>query len=198
MNLFPWILIQSLCLTTLSSRGNTYLMESIGGTAELTELLHHVAEHASNWRGGMSASVVHTQKNGETVVAKVCFEDNICWAAKITRNEYGASVSMMAAQWALLLLEEHCPHIPSPRLRGLGESYAFLYYFVDWIEGKTLRNQLQYRPYPFPPTRLPAVVITSLAEFVYNLTTCAIPEKECKYIHDKIDCSVVSKTDFHL
>lgn len=153
-------------------------MESIGGTAELTEVLHHVAEHASHLRGGMFASVVQTQKDGDTVVAKVCFEDNIRWAAKITRNEYAASVSMMAAQWTLLLSEEQCPHILSPRLRGLGESYTFLYYFVDWIDGRTLRNELRYLPYPFPPTRLPAVVITSLAEFVYNLTTCAIPEKE--------------------
>jgi hypothetical protein len=78
----------------------------------------------------------------------------------------------------MTLVEKHCPYIPIPRYRGFGQVDSLYYYFNDWIEGNTLDDMLPFKMSKRRPIKLPIKVVTDLAEFVYNLTTCAIPKDE--------------------
>ena len=91
---------------------------------------------------------------------------------------------------SLRLLERYCPEIPVPRVHGdlgLLVNGSLMYYFTDWIDGRTLEVDPDSTWTYLNETvddkvlvniTLPMGLATQLAEFLYNLTTCPIPEKE--------------------
>jgi hypothetical protein len=155
----------------------TGLLESVGGGEEFEVELRNIVNKAMLLRQGLPASVVDF-KIGRKIIAKVCFTDGVCWAAKLTKMAQMVFAESIYAIKALNLLHEYCPNIPTPKLRGYGNRKIF-YYFTDWIEGNTLHDEVLKDPVNFSAVKLPERIITSLAEFVYNLTTCPIPENEC-------------------
>jgi hypothetical protein len=82
------------------------------------------------------------------------------------------------------LVQQYCPDIPINTPRGCGV-HILKYCFMDWIEGETLFDKyfpttLILEPLEQVNITIPQKTISSLAEFVYNLTTCPIPEIESK------------------
>jgi hypothetical protein len=122
------------------------------------------------------------------VIAKICFPDDTCWAAKIQENTLPTVAADLAGIMSMGILEQVCPDIPSIRCRGDGHtsSPAVLYTFTEWIEGKILQDwifsdmEINISSSNLSGVRIPDKLVTSLAEFAYNLTTCQIPEKHRK------------------
>jgi hypothetical protein len=121
------------------------------------------------------------------VVAKICFEDGKCWAAKIFRENTYEARDIERGIYATSLIEEYCPWIPINAFRGCG-AYNLRFCFSDWIEGRSGIDAVSVisESYDWPfnffvPRRsmsVPDKLVVSLAEFVYNLTTCPIPVGE--------------------
>jgi hypothetical protein len=172
-----------LTIPLLEDRQFHQIVESTGGPFEFTKVISNVLGHASYLRRGINAFVTEFKMGGNTIIAKICFEDEVCWAGKLMENDEITFGAMTAARSALTLVEKHCSHIPISHFRGSGQHNTVLYYFTDWIEGKTLQDKLQNRINPWSRIRLPNTVVTSLAGFVYNLTTCGIPQNKCKHTY---------------
>ena len=86
--------------------------------------------------------------------------------------------------WATALVQQYCPNISIAQFKGCSRPHKLLFCFTEWIEGKNLRDKILGES-PIMATvgtsiTIPAKVVTSLAEFVYNLTTCPIPKNESK------------------
>ena len=123
------------------------------------------------------------------VIAEICFPDDTCWAVKIQQNILATVVSDLAGIKSMGILEQVGPDIPRLRCRGYGRTSrpaAVLYTFTEWIEGKILYDwiisdrEVNNSSSNLSSIRIPDKLVTSLAEFTYNLTTCQIPEKDCK------------------
>ena len=153
-------------------------VELVGGLSQFAAVMDRILGHASCLRNGASASLSDFKTGGDSIIAKICFADDNCWAAKLLEHKSYTVASIRAAKKAMTLLEKHCPYIPIPRYRGFGQEDRLLYYFSDWIEGNTLNDRLPSKVSKRRPIKLPNKVITDLAEVVYNLTTCAIPTEE--------------------
>lgn len=153
-------------------------VELVGGLSQFTAVIDRIVGHASSLHNGVSASLVDFETGGDAIIAKICFADNNCWAAKLLEHKSHTVASIRAAKQALTLVEKHCPYIPIPLYRGFGQEDHILYYFSDWIEGNTLDDGLPLKLSKRRRIKLPNKVVTGLAEFVYNLTTCAIPKEE--------------------
>ena len=121
------------------------------------------------------------------VVVKICFEDGKCWAAKIFRKNIYEARDIERGIYVTSLIKEYCSWIPINAFRGC-DSYNLEFCFSDWIEGRSSIDPVSvisesYHWYFnfFVLTRLVSVpdkLVVSLAEFVYNLTTCPIPVGE--------------------
>jgi hypothetical protein len=154
-------------------------VELVGGLSQFAAVVDRILGHASSLRNGVSASLADFKTGGDAIIAKICFADDNCWAAKLLEHKpYTTVASIRAAKKAMSLIEKHCPYIPIPRYTGFGQEDPLLYYFSDWIEGDTLYDRLPFKVSKRRPIELPNKVVTGLAEFVYNLTTCAIPKDE--------------------
>jgi hypothetical protein len=153
--------------------------------------LQKISDYASSLRAGIR-SVVHPDvwKGALGVVRRVDFDDGVQWAAKICPS--GCIVNMRLAINSVNAIERCCPNIPTPRFHGdIGylANKSRTYYLMDWIEGKALSEDMVYKQVTRPGSdgkstsiqvaTIPEKnIITQLAEFVYNLTTCPIPEIE--------------------
>lgn len=60
------------------------LLHAVGGRDEFQEEVKNSVAEASLWRNGTQTAVVYF-KVGSKAVAKICFIDGICWAAKIVK-----------------------------------------------------------------------------------------------------------------
>src|SRR5208282_4223080 len=142
---------------------------------------------ASSLRNGIPASLVGFRVSN-AIIAKICFIDGICWAAKMGELSRDKRRATTYGIWALRLIEEFCPTIPVPVLKGCNE-HKLLYCFTEWVEGKSLNDELSEwlrgknevfgSPIYLPvgnTINIPDKVVTALAQFVYNLTTCPIPD----------------------
>ena len=79
------------------------------------------------------------------------------------------------------MVQKYCSNIPIAKHTGGGRK-RLQHFFTEWIEGETLRPDLNYSV--GTTVRIPKKVVT-LAEFVYNLTTCPIPrEKSAEHIDE--------------
>jgi hypothetical protein len=72
-------------------------------------------------------------KMSNALVAKICFSDGVCWAAKMQERDYYDAATERGIT-AMVLIEQYCPNIPINRYKGT--SYRKLrYLFAEWVEG---------------------------------------------------------------
>jgi hypothetical protein len=152
------------------------IFDAVGGGDQFNTEVYFAVANASARRNGIPASFVELKVGGGGIVSKICFDDGVCWADKMLqrddqRGEYG--------MLAMLAVKKCCPNIPVPKIMGWCQR-KLDHYFTEWIEGKTLSEWvLDKDPYS-TIVKIPEKVVISLAEFVYNLTTCPIPREGSK------------------
>jgi len=171
------------------------IYNATGGREQFLSELSNIKKHASSLRSGNPACrVMEFTPGGNGVVGRLCFEDDVCWATKISiQSESYYSHGMKQAVRSLKAIESHCPHLPVPRVFGDHidqENATLCYYFMDWIEGTTLTHnfsQIWTDLYDDKGVSgdievnitIPENVTVQLASFAYNLSTCPIPKDEC-------------------
>jgi hypothetical protein len=74
---------------------------------------------------------------------------------------------------ASMVLEAKCPDIPLAKFRSLSDGDHFFAIFTEWAEGEVLRSQAILIP-ETGEVWIPPQIVTSLAEFVFNVSTCGI------------------------
>jgi len=153
----------------------SHLLHVVGGRQEFQEELMNAVAEASLLRNRMPASLVDL-KVGNRIIAKICFIDGICWAAKMVEILDYDRPTIHAIQ-ALILVQRYCPVIPISKIKGCSER-KLRYCFTEWLEGKSLADELEFSRNT--SISIPEKLVTSLAEFIFNLTMCPIPMNECK------------------
>lgn len=178
-------------LTTALSKNSNFqnFLNVTWGIDGFEIIMGDILAKASWARSGTPASLRALRMSRSAVIAKICFPDDTCWAAKIQKDNLATVVSDLAGIKSMVILEQVCPDIPSLRCRGYGRTSrpaAVLYTFTEWIEGKILYDwidsdmEVNISRSNLSSIRIPDKLVTSLAEFAYNLSTCQIPEKHCK------------------
>jgi len=134
---------------------------------------------------------MHTLKifaGGGGLVVKICFDDGICWADK-TFAGFQKIQNAYYGKAATDFLRKYCPNIPVPESRGWFKNRVH-HEMTEWIEGKTLQDKVLAvdSPYYSSGTRfgIPPKLPSSLAEFVYNVTSCPIPEDKSNVPLDRL------------
>jgi len=153
----------------------------------LQEHLQPVLKQASALRAGRTCKLDRAgSKEGRvSLVLRICFDDDQCWAAKVWENKGEFPIIAEQAVNALKAIETYCPDVPHPKLHGdlfKTQNMTFIYYFSDWIDGvgfglhpdfkEVVEGVSQYNKTFFE------LVGRQLAHFYYNLTTCPIPDDE--------------------
>jgi|SRR5277367_976474 len=197
-------LFQKLVVATLSNSSAQYysqgteiwerLYNATGGRDLFDDELTKIEVHASSLRAGNPAARFRNYTAGYNgMVGHLCFDDDLCWAAKVTLQDSGYhSIGMKYAVQSLNTIATYCPDIPVPRIHGYSidqDNATLCYYFMDWIEGETLKhnfskvmteildNGKSTGSFEVNVT-IPENVVNQLASFFYNLTTCPIPDEE--------------------
>ena len=158
------------------------IIDAIGGIDQFRGEVKNAMTEASSMRNGMAVSLIGFNAGTYAIVAKICFVDGICWAAKMyEKSGVPYDLPIQYGIWATTLVQQYCP---IPQFKGCRQPHKLLYCFTEWIEGKNIRDKILGES---PITAkigtsitIPAKVVTSLAEFVYNLTTCPIPKNKSK------------------
>lgn len=167
-----------------------------GGAKQYLSSIHQMEQVASNIRNGTPCHISKLSNwsyGSYGVVAPLTFDDGEKWAVKIS----GYPSKAIAGVNALKAIGRYCPELRVPKIWGepgylTNKTYAF--YFMDWLEGRPLyddyhlywkdSNMSQYYNTATSPksvtVRMHERTLTQLAEFLYNLTTCPIPDKESK------------------
>ena len=163
------------------------ILSVLGGVRELKAEVVFILNKALSSRNSTSiTNAVHLDVGRYAIVSKVCFHDGICWAVKMYQNRpasiFGRAIDFGAS--AADLLQRYCPHIPINTARGCGV-HKLRYCFTDWVQGETLFDRYfpsttEWAPMEKATITIPQKTVSSLAEFVYNLTTCPIPANESK------------------
>lgn len=156
----------------------SHLIDAVGGRDEFAAEMKNMVKEASRLRDDIPASLVDFRLS-RTLIAKICFSDGGCWAAKILDSFTQETIDGISA---LMMVHNFCPNIPVSQYKGCS-SKKLNYCFTEWKEGKSLEEEvlgsiINHREET--NIKIPENVITSLAEFVYNLTTCWIPENMSK------------------
>jgi hypothetical protein len=164
-----------------------------GGEQQLPSSIKQIEQAASQLRNSTPCSMDPKWLHGSFgMVAPITFNDGVKWAVKVCEHELDAII--VQGVNVARTIERNCPAIPVPRHHGeiqWLENNTHMFYFMDWVEGTLLDEDPQYRAnWTHPPANstirdsviitLPEKTVTDLAEFVYNLTMCLIPENECK------------------
>jgi hypothetical protein len=152
------------------------ILDTVGGGDEFNAEVYFAVANASAWRNGIPASYVTLKAGGGGVVSKICFDDGVCWADKMVEHDNQAVFSGMMA---MSVVQKRCSNIPVPKIMGWCQR-KLDHYFTEWIEGKPLSEWVLDNDSNSVVIKIPEKVVTSLAEFVYNLTTCPIPREESK------------------
>ena len=160
------------------------ILAAVGGAPQLKAEIIYIMNEASSMRNVSTSKTVNLGVEGNSIIAKICFKDGICWVANIYENRPGiCNRGVDYGPSAAALVQRYCPDIPinAPRRCGL---HKLKYCFTDWVVGETLFDRLGDSMKMKLKTRqtipIPQKTVTSLAEFVYNLTTCPIPKAESK------------------
>jgi len=115
-----------------------------------------------------------------SLVLKICFPDGDCWAAKWGSKDQLEEI--FADIKTLDRVEHYCPHIPVSKMKGWNIGNHLVSYFTEWVEGVPLTNRTRTTLTPSESgvfeAAIPPQLITALAEFVFNLSTCSIPVGE--------------------
>lgn len=165
-------------------------------TNQFVNEMTKIANHASSLREGHPyGSFVNYTAGFNGIVGHLCFEDEVCWATKLTlrSSDYHTS-GMRYAIKSLKAIEVYCPTLPVPRVYGysIDNNTTFCYYFMDWMEGRSLKSNLSIKRTKISETRrefnisIPGTVASQLASFYYDLITCPIPLEE-SIVHFEFD-----------
>jgi hypothetical protein len=153
-------------------------------------VLDRIQDYAYTLKNDTPNYLDHIEDGLHGFAIRFRFNDNVTWAAKIAGNTYWQNNDMRNAMKALKLLERYCPQIPVPRVHGGLRSLAngsLIYYLTDWIQGTTLEEDSKYIRTSLNKTMdgkmlfnvtLPDGLVSQLTQFMYNVTTCPIPERE--------------------
>jgi hypothetical protein len=156
------------------------------------EEMTKIATHASSLRDGTpSGYFVNYTAGANGIVGRLCFEDDMCWATKISlqRDNY-YTIGMRHAVRSLVAIAAYCPTLPAPRVHGYSidnENATFCYYFMDWMEGRTLNLSVTWTKVAEERDieggfevniTVPEKAAPQLASFFYDLTTCPIPKEK--------------------
>jgi hypothetical protein len=199
IELFVLFISLRLC-STHSKAPRERFVEITGGETQFLTQLKTIERHGSELRNGTKCHLETQYYQGWSgVVARATFDDGIQWAVKILANNVDGRGynSMVDAMAAIRAIGHHCPNLPTPRLRGeMGylANRTLIYYFMDWMKGIPLDEDPDYTEIPVSqsdtevdPTlpvwiegSLPEKTIIGLTEFVYNLSTCVLPQTEGK------------------
>jgi hypothetical protein len=155
----------------------SHLINAVGGRDGFAAEMKNMVKEASRLRDNIPASLVDFRLSG-TLIAKICFSDSVCWAAKVLDSFTQETLDGISA---LMMVHNYCPNIPVSQYKGCS-SKKLNYCFTEWKEGKSLEEEVlgSINHRDETKIKIPENVITSLAEFVYNLTTCWIPENMSK------------------
>jgi hypothetical protein len=170
-----------------------------GGEEHLPSIINQIEQAASQLYNGTPCHMDTEWLHGAYgMVAPISFNDGVKWAVKV--SEYELDTAIIQAMNVVRVIKQNCPAIPIPGSHGeiqFLENNTHVFYFMDWLEGIRLDQDPQCRTSwePYNSTintpidnsvivTLPETIVTDLAQFVYNLTMCPIPESECKYIFD--------------
>jgi hypothetical protein len=159
------------------------IFTAVGGLLGFQAEVSFVLTEASSLRNGISTSKALQIRVGvEAIVAKICFDDGTCWAAKMYEDRpgfYNRAIDYGTS--AATLVQRYCPEIPINTARGCG-MHKLRYCFTDWIEGEILFDRKSVKTKSAKPqiVTIPQKTVTAMAEFLYNLSTCPIPEIESK------------------
>ena len=162
------------------------ILEAVGGIDQLEAEVNCAIAYASSLRNNMTASLAGFKAGASGLVAKLCFVDRICWADKMVTGP----VTIQAGYYgmaAMSMVQNYCSNIPVAKHTGCGRK-KLQHFLTEWIEAETLHDKVFVPDFNYSAVttvKIPKKVVTSLAEFVYNLTTCAIPrEKSTKHIDE--------------
>jgi hypothetical protein len=154
------------------------IIDYIGGVEQFELEVAEVVAHASNLRNNIPAHWSKYGSGGGGLIAKICFEDGVCWADKMFGYQQAQSGTYGEA--VMRLVREYCPNIPLPESKAWFSKNGLTHHMTEWVEGKPLYETV-FRAesgcyFPNATTfRIPNKIVKSLAQFVYNLTTCPIP-----------------------
>lgn len=158
-----------------------WILHSVGGMNQFQVEVNRAIAYASSSRNEIPASLVEFKTGGGGITAKICFVDGVCWADKMVAGLLDVQNSNYGVA-AMSLVQQYCSYIPTPKYLGARQGLLH-HYFTEWVEGPTLHERVFAvisNVTLETPVKLPRKVVTSLAEFVYNLTTCPIPREESK------------------
>ena len=162
---------------------------TMGGMDQFQVEVKIAMSKASSMYNDLPVSLMEFHEGTTAIVTKICFVDNICWAMKMYKEYPGLlNLNVWYGICATTLIHQYCPNVPIPKFKGCSRS-KFLYCFTEWVEGQTLHDKILNSPIKDTgktSITIPENVVVSLAEFVYNVTTCPIPE------HLSKKCSIVS------
>lgn len=171
----------------LATRGNFTFVEGsagpdvidyIGGVEEFELEVSEAMLYARAWRNNTLIHWSRYTAGSGGLVAKYCFDDGICWADKMSAR-FRERQNAFYGESAMGLVHEYCPNIPHPSSKG-SFVLRLAHHFTEWIEGMTPFERVfpdgpYYSTPNAKPFRISDNLVTSLAGFVYNLSTCPIP-----------------------
>jgi len=162
----------------LKAGATVEVIDSIGGMAQLSKELDIAVAYASSLRDYIPAKRVAFTGAGGGLIAKICFDDGICWADKMVARNPIAIQGAYYGEAIMRLVRKYCPNIPIPESKARFRNEPH-HLFTEWVEGKTLHERATEVGANYlngtSLLKIPRKVATSLADFVYNLTTCPIP-----------------------
>ena len=166
-----------------------HFIDASGGEKEWLDNLSEIIERASLLREGRPC-VLHSQTgHRRSVIFRICFGDDECWAAKVSENVSYLPRFATRAVKSLKAIEKHCPNTPHTKVFGdLFETAdgTFVYYFSEWIDGAVgwgSHKESSYVDSSNGNQRYNVTFVDNFtkqwAQFFHNLTSCPIPEHEC-------------------
>lgn len=154
------------------------ILNCVGGEDQLQDEVNSAVAYVSMLRDNIPASLVQMKVGATGAVAKICFVDGICWADKMLANPLRIEEAQYGVA-AVSAVQRYCPNIPTAKLHGFGRE-KLRHHFSEWIQGQTLHDKMASNYILGTPIQIPEKVVISLAEFIFNLTTCPIPREESK------------------
>jgi len=128
-------------------------------------------------RNGTANTVKPGPSGNFGTTIRVSFEDGTNWVAKVSYHEQYAAMTNSIN--SLNALQKYCPHIPAVRVHGSIETVdpdpEYIFHFMDWVDGvhPAINSSTNGRY-----ASLPQSLVPQLAHFVYNLSTCPLPDSE--------------------
>ena len=189
----PWIFYFLLTaivpsLVTSELLGSDRVLLACGNNENtVNDAFRNISDRATALRNGINCSFNHDSSQGAMgLVKQVIFDDGSTWAVKIVEKKTYPWV--YEGFRSLDVIQRYCPHLPVAKQYGEVGSLAndsLKYYFMEWKEGRDLglecfRNKTRSSGVDGGEATfsIPEGLVSRLAEFVYNLTTCPIPQAE--------------------